>query len=67
MAARKEAQIWTVRNASGQFLAAYRAQSRQSAITRFVSDQAATASTFRRSQPTPRFVGLTASVEKCPD
>ena len=60
----KEAQIFTVRDASGHFLGTYRALTAQQAISRLVSDQATTAATFRKSQPVAHFNGLTACVEK---
>lgn len=59
----KEAQIFTVRDASGDFLGTYRAMTAQQAINRLVSDQAATAATFRKSQPAIPLGNLTASVE----
>jgi hypothetical protein len=62
----KEAQVFTVRTASGSFVGTYRAQNAQQAVTRAVSELAATAATFRRSQPMPNVQGFTASVEPPP-
>ena len=63
MAKQKEAQIWTIRNDAGQFLGTYRAIDGASAIRRMTSELAATAATFRRSQPMPKLGNLSASVE----
>lgn len=56
-------QMFTVRNASGQFLGTYRALTARQAISHLVRDQTATASVFRKSQPAVAFRELTASVE----
>jgi hypothetical protein len=56
-------QIFTVREAgTNGFLGTYRALTADHAIRQFWDDQAATASTFRRSQPLQKFA-VTASVE----
>lgn len=62
--AKAVAQIWTVQNNAGQGLGRYRAISAQAAIRRFLEEQAATAATFRRSQPMLQFSSLTATVDK---
>lgn len=60
---RTTTQIFTVREAAtGGFLGTYRTLTAAQAIRKFWDDQAATASTFRRSQPMRKFE-VTASVE----
>jgi len=56
-------QVFTVREAgTNGFLGTFRALTAEQAIRKFWDDQAATASTFRRSQPLRKFA-VTASVE----
>jgi len=47
----KVSELYTVRNLQGQALATYFAFTAEQAINRLIADQAATASTFRKSQP----------------
>jgi hypothetical protein len=57
-------QLFIIREAgSNSFLASYRALTPEQAIRKFWDDQAATASTFRRSQPLHKFA-VTAAVEE---
>ena len=57
-------QIFTIREVgSNGFLGTYSALTADQAIRKFWDDQAATASTFRSSQPLRKF-SVTASVEK---
>ena len=60
----KKIQLFTVRNQQGQFLAKYYAFTAPQAINKLIQDMAATAATFRKSQPMSlRAEGLTATVE----
>jgi hypothetical protein len=63
----KRAEVFTVRDKTGAFLGTYRALTASAAIQKFVSDQAATASTFRKSQPAVVPTGMTAAVEPSPE
>lgn len=59
----KEAEVFTVRTACGGLVGTYRAMTAHQAISRAVRDCAATAATFRKSQPMPRNMdSLTADV-----
>lgn len=59
----RSAQIFTIREVgTGGFLGAYSALTADQAIRKFWDDQAATASTLRRSQPL-RKVAVAASIE----
>ncbi len=59
---RKTAQLFTIRNASGQFLGTYRRMTAKQAIQAFLDDQISYASTFK-SCGMPKFEGLTAATE----
>lgn len=59
----KQPKVYTVRNASGQFIGTYRATSAQAAIQAFEREQNTYQATFRRSAPRLSTVGFTASVE----
>ena len=62
---RREMQVWTVRNADGQYLGNYRTYTSDQAIQRLKDEQLALASTFRKSHGVLRGMdGLTAKVEK---
>jgi hypothetical protein len=63
----KRAEVFTVRDKTGAFLGTYRALTASAAIQKFISDQAATASTFRKSQPAVVPTGMTAAVEPSPE
>lgn len=64
MKRRAEPQFFTVRDGRGDYLGTYRAMKSREAIDLFLCDQARVASTFRKSQPMPRFTGLAAAVEE---
>jgi hypothetical protein len=56
-------QVWTIREiGSNGFLGTYRTYTADQAIQKFWDNQAATAATFRRSQPMRKFA-VTATVE----
>jgi hypothetical protein len=59
----KQPQLFTVRNASGQFLGTYRAQTSAQANQRLKDEQATYCSTFRRSGTRVSFEGCTAAAE----
>lgn len=56
-------QVYTVRNAQGQYLGDFRAKTDKQAIQRFLDSQNTLAATFRKSMSVPVFVGLKAKVE----
>lgn len=56
--------LYIVRNAQGQYLGTYRAKNAQAAIQRHIDQDRATASTFRKSQPATKWVGLTAALQE---
>jgi len=57
-------QVWTIREVgSNGFLGTYRTYTADQAIQNFWDGQAATAATFRRSQPMMRKFAVTATVE----
>jgi hypothetical protein len=59
---RKEICLWAISNAKGQYIASYRAYTAQEAINKAIRDDAATAATFRRSQPASlKAIDLTAT------
>lgn len=60
---RKEVQAWTIRNQVGQYIGCYRALTAEQAISRFMDDQLATASQFKRHSVFSRD-NFTAKVEK---
>jgi len=47
----KVLQVWTLRNASGQYIGNYRAYSADAAISRFMNDQNVYMSIFRHGTP----------------
>jgi hypothetical protein len=62
----KKTEIYTVRDASGQFLGTYRASNAKHAIGRYVDEQRAYTSVFKGGKPV-RTECLTATVEPSPD
>ena len=57
------AEIYTVRNAEGQFAGTYRAANAKAAIAAFEREQAQYAATFRKSATRISSSGFTATVE----
>lgn len=56
--------LYTVRNRQGQLIATYYAKDAKAAIARLINDQAASAQTFKKSQPmTVNAADFSASVE----
>lgn len=62
----KQIQMFTVRNAKGQYLGTFAAYTAEAAIQRLIASDRSTASTFRKSQPATIWTGLTAKVESEP-
>lgn len=56
-------QVYTVRNAQGQYLGDFRAKTDKQAIQKFLDSQMALAATFRKSVPMLKFDNLSARVE----
>jgi hypothetical protein len=56
--------LFVVRNQSGQYLGTFRAKDAKMAIAKLEASDRSTASTFRKSQPANKWVGLTAELKK---